>query len=332
MTPTFAEALQLNLVTPGILFFVLGLVAAVLKSDLKFPEPIYAAMTIYLLVAIGFKGGVSLSKTDLGSLVPPVGALIALGALIPAWCYPVLRRLGRLSPADAAAIACHYGSVSAMTFLAGTNFLTSIGMPYEPHTVAFLAVMESPAIIVGILIGRLVTRAKTPGTPALAATVRAALYESVTGKSVVLLVGAMLVGWACGPRGAAATEGFFVAPFQGILALFLLEMGLVAGHRLRDLRHVGLFLVAFGVLAPIFHGTLGIFIAYATGLSVGSAVLVGLLAASASYIAAPATVRTAIPEANPTFYLTAALVITFPFNITLGIPLYHALARAIYGG
>jgi hypothetical protein len=183
--------------------------------------------------------------------------------------------------------------------------------------------MEAPAIIVGVVLGRL----GNPDRGALGSTLRTAVHEAVLGRSVVLLVGAMLIGWASGKKGAEATAGFFVTPFQGILALFLLEMGMVAARRFGDLKRVGRFLLGFGVVAPVVHGTVGILAARLLGLDTGTGMLLGTLAASASYIAAPAAMRLSLPEANPTFYLTAALGITFPFNITLGLPLYLELAR-----
>ncbi len=295
-------AIQSNLLSPAVLFFVLGVFAAVSKSDMKFPESLYTTLTIYLLTAIGFKGGVAIHEAGLGAVWLPALAAMGLGGLIPLWTYPVLRKLGKFSVADAGAIAAHYGSVSAVTFIAATNFLKSIHEPFENYASAFLAVMESPAIIVGVMLG----------------------------KGVLLLIGAMVIGSLCGKRGMESVEGFFVTPFQGVLALFLLEMGMVAGRRLGDLKKVGLFLLIFGVTAPLVHGLAGVLLGGWVGLSVGGATLLGVLAASASYIAAPAAVRLSVPEANPTFSLTAALAITFPFNISLGIPLFFEAAKLFH--
>ncbi len=321
-----SEALLANLLSPAVLFFALGLVAALVRSELKFPEPLYSALTIYLLVAIGFKGGVAMTEAGLGRIWLPALAAIGLGAFIPLWTYPVLRWGGRLAPVDAAAIAAHYGSVSAVTFLAATNYLTAIGRPYESHAVALLAVMESPAILVGVILGK---RALGPrgGVPVpLGLIVREALF----GRSIFLLLGALVVGALCGPAGMRKVEPFFVTPFQGVLSLFLLEMGIVAGRRLEDLRRVGPFLLAFGVIVPVVNGLLGVLVGQAAGLSLGGGMLLGVLAASASYIAAPAAVRLALPEANPTLSLTSALAVTFPFNLTLGIPLFDAWAGYLY--
>lgn len=323
----FLDAIQANLLSPAVLFFALGITATLVRSDLKFPEALYTALTVYLLTAIGFKGGVALADAGLGAVWRPTLAALLLGALIPLWTYPVLRYLGRLSPVDSAAVAAHYGSVSAVTFIAATNFLRQVNEPYENYASAFLAVMESPAIIVGILLGKAALRdSGATWGPA----VRQALREAAFGRSVLLLVGALVIGALSGKRGMANVEGFFVTPFQGVLALFLLEMGMVAARRLGDLQKVGLFLLAFGITAPLVHGALGLLAGHAVGLSLGGTTLLGVLAASASYIAAPAAMRLALPEANPTLYLTASLAITFPFNITLGLPLYYAAARWLH--
>ncbi|MBX3747561.1 MAG: sodium-dependent bicarbonate transport family permease [Verrucomicrobiae bacterium] len=323
----FLTALFSNLCTPAVLFFALGVAAAVLRSDLKFPEPFYVALTVYLLVAIGFKGGVSLAEAGLGRVLLPGLAALGLGAAIPLWTYPILRVAGRMSAVDAAAVAAHYGSVSAVTFIAATNYLKSIGVAYENHATALLAVMESPAILTGVLLARLAGRS---GGATTGAPVMEAVREAMLGRSVILLVGGLVVGALSGEEGMAKVEAFFVAPFQGVLALFLLEMGTVAGRRLGDLRKVGAFLVGFGLVMPVVHGMVGVIVGHWAGLELGGATLFGVLAASASYIAAPAAIRMSLPEANPTYYLTASLAITFPFNIALGIPLYYSMARWWY--
>lgn len=328
MTADLPHALAANLVSPAVLFFVLGVAAALLRSDLKLPEPLYVTLTVYLLTAIGFKGGVAIHEAGVGTVLLPAVAAMALGAAIPFWTYAVLRYAGRLRPVDAAAVAAHYGSVSAVTFIAATNYLTGLQVPYEKYATAFLAVMESPAIVVGVLLGKL----SLDGSRGIAvATLGPILREAVLGRSVVLLVGALLIGMASGPAGMAQVEPFFVTPFQGVLALFLLEMGLVAGQRLGDLRRVGVFMAGCGIVLPVLHGLLGVWLGRATGLSVGGTTLLGVLAASASYIAAPAAIRLSLPEANPALYLTSSLAVTFPFNLTLGIPLYYGAARALHG-
>jgi len=321
------DAIRANLLSPAVLFFALGVLAALVKSDLKFPEPLYIALTIYLLTAIGFKGGVAIAEAGLGAVWAPALAAMLLGALIPLWTYPVLRFGGRLPSVDAAAIAAHYGSVSAVTFIAATNFLKQVNQPHESYATAFLAVMESPAIVVGIVLGKAAGSARGS---IWGQTTRLAMREAVFGRSVLLLVGSLVIGALSGKRGMASVEGFFVTPFQGVLALFLLEMGMVAARRLEDLKKVGLFLLGFGVCAPLLHGCLGLLAGKLVGLSLGGTTLLGVLAASASYIAAPAAMRLSLPEARPTLYLTAALAITFPFNIIFGIPIYFAIARWLY--
>lgn len=318
------EAIQTNLASPPILFFVLGLIAAAVKTDLRFPEPLYITLTIYLLVAIGFKGGVAVASAGLGAVWLPALAAVALGAAIPLWSYPILRFVGKLPAVDAAAIGAHYGSVSAVTFIAAVSYLNELKQPYEAYASAFLAVMESPAIVVGVVLGKLATRREEAS---LRSVLGLALHEGLLGRSVFLLLGSLLVGFLCGQRGLDATAGFFVTPFQGILSLFLLEMGMVAARRFGDLRKVGLFLVGFGVLMPLAHGVIGIMLGQWAGLSLGGAMLLGVLASSASYIAAPAAMRLSLPEANPTLYLTSALAVTFPFNITFGLPFYYEVAR-----
>jgi hypothetical protein len=304
------EAIQANLLSPAVLFFALGISAALTKSDLKFPEPLYTGLTIYLLVAIGLKGGGAIAEAGIAKVWLPALAAMLLGAVIPLWTYPVLRIGGKFSGVDAAAIAAHYGSVSAVTFIA-----------------AFLAVMESPAILVGVVLGKLAARraGETSG-----GSLKTAMHEALFGRSIFLLVGALLVGALSGEAGMKKVEPFFGAPFQGVLALFLLEMGIVAGRRLVDLRKVGLFLLGFGIVVPLINGFLGVGLGKFTGLELGGATLLGVLAASASYIAAPAAIRMSLPDANPTYSLTAALAITFPFNITLGIPICLEIARRFY--
>ena len=328
MTAEVLDAIRANLLSPAVLFFALGLVAALTKSDLRFPEPLYVGLTIYLLIAIGFKGGVAIAEAGIAKVWLPALAAMALGAFIPLWTYPVLRLGGKFSAVDAAAVAAHYGSVSAVTFIAATNYLKAIDQPFESHATAFLAVMESPAILVGVVLGKLATKKAGQNS---GASIKTAMHEAIFGRSIFLLVGALLVGAACGDVGMKKVEPFFVTPFQGVLALFLLEMGIVAGRRFEDLKKIGPFLLVFGVVAPLLNGALGVCVGKLVGLGLGGATLMGVLSSSASYIAAPAAIRMSLPEANPTLYLTSSLAITFPFNITLGIPIYFEMARVLYG-
>lgn len=318
------SAVQANLLSPAVLFFGLGVLAAVARSDLKFPEPLYVALTIYLLVAIGFKGGVAIAEAGLARLWLPALLGVALGMGIPLWAYPVLRGLGRLTAVDAAALAAHYGSVSAVTFIAATNYLAAVAQPADGYAAALLAIMEAPAILVGVFLGK---RFGASAEGAGSGSVRSVIHETLFGRSVLLLIGALVIGALTGPTGMEKVGPFFVTPFQGVLALFLLEMGTVAGRRLGDLRKAGAFLVGFGIVAPLLNGGLGVLLGHLAGLSTGTAAILGVLAASASYIAAPAAIRVALPAANPTYYLTASLAVTFPFNLTLGIPYCHAFAN-----
>jgi len=314
-----ADILLANLLSPVVLAFVLGIVASLVKSDLEFPRPLYDALSIYLLLAIGLKGGAELSATPIGEFALPALATLALGLVTPITAYNILRRLGRMDRVNSAALAAHYGSVSAVTFIVAVSFGTLAGFESEGFMPALVAILEVPAIIVALMIAY--TRSKRAGSW------QAALHEVVTGRSVILLVGGLLIGLAAGKEGMEGVAPFFVNGFKGALTLFLLEMGLVTARRLRDLKEVGVFLVGFGVLVPIVHGALGTWAGIASGLSIGGAAVLGAMVSSASYIAAPAAVRIALPEANPTFYLTAALGITFPFNLTLGIPLYFWIAE-----
>lgn len=312
------DSLAANLLSPIILAFVLGAIASLVRSDLRLPEPLYNGLSIYLLLAIGLKGGVELSQTPLGVFVGPAFLTLGLGLVTPLTAYYVLRKMGRFARVDAAAIAAHYGSVSAVTFIVAIAFGAATGRPAEGFMPALVAILEVPAIVVALMIA--FVRDERAGSW------REALHEVLAGRSVVLLVGGLLIGWAVGPAGFEPVAPFFVSGFQGALVLFLLEMGIVAARRLRDLRAVGAFLVGFGVLLPIAHGALAVWTGGLVGLSVSGSAVLGAMVSSASYIAAPAAVRIALPEANPTYYLTASLGVTFPFNVTLGIPLYYAFA------
>lgn len=317
------ELVRLNLLSPMALAFVLGIVATLVRSDLRIPDALYSSLSIYLLLAIGLKGGAELSAAAASQVIGPALAAVLLGVCIPMWSFAILRARGRFSVADAAALAAHYGSVSAVTFSASLTFLEQAQVPYEGFLPALVALMEIPGIVVALVIARW-----RMGGGGAWGTV---LHEVFAGKSLVLLFGGLVIGFLGGKQGFGQVAPLFVDPFKGALTLFLLEMGMVAARQIRDLARVGPFLAVFGVLMPIAHGALGVWLGNLVGLSAGGAMVLGTLAASASYIAAPAAVRIALPEANPGYYLTAALVITFPFNLTLGLPLYYAIARAIYG-
>jgi hypothetical protein len=317
-----------NLTSPVILCFVLGLAAALARSDLNFPEAIAKGMSLYLLFAIGFKGGAAVSAhgADL-SLGLAVGAGVALSFALPVLAYALLRALARgVSSVDAAAVSGHYGSISIVTFVAASALLTQQGMAAEGYMVAVAAAMEAPAIITALW---LATRFGGGGARLDAEGWREILLNG----SIVLLLGAFAIGWATGARGLAEVAPLIDAPFRGILCLFLLDMGLVAGRGLRAAR--GLItpgVLAFGVLMPLLGGAVGLLSGHLLGLSVGGVATMATLAGSASYIAVPAAMRVALPAANPALYLTLALGITFPFNLVVGIPLWIAVATTLTGG
>lgn len=313
-----------NLLDPIVLCFVVGVTAGLLKSDLKLPDQLYETLSIYLLFAIGLKGGVELAKSNLGEVVMPAMATLALGVVIPILAYNILRRLGRFDSTNAAAIAAHYGSVSAVTYAVVLSYLFQIGVQFEPYVTVLLVVLEVPAIAVGILIARLRSSKSTLKWGPL-------LHEVFLGKSIYLLVGGLLVGYVAGPDRTEAISPLFFDLFKGALALFLLEMGIITSRRLSDLKKTGPFLVGFGLIMPLISGLLGTLLGAASGLSLGGTTVLATLAASASYIAAPAAMRMALPKANPTLYLTASLGITFPFNIIFGIPVYHWMSTTIHG-
>lgn len=313
--------LSSNLLSPIILLFVLGIIASLVRSDLKLPEPLYNGLAIYLLLAIGLKGGVELNQTPLSEFVGPALITLFLGILTPIIAYNVLRRLGHFDRINASAIAAHYGSVSAVTFIVAIAFGTMTGRVAEGFMPALVAILEVPAIVVGLMIA--FTRDKRAGSW------QEALHEVLAGRSILLLAGGLIIGWITGPTGFEPISPFFEAGFKGALGLFLLEMGIITARRLEGLREVGGFLIGFGIFVPIFHGLLAVWLGSLVGLSLAGSAVLGAMVSSASYIAAPAAVRIALPEANPTFYLTASLGITFPFNITLGIPLYYAFAEWI---
>ncbi len=302
------------------LFFLLGVAARLIRSDLKIPAAIYEILSIYLLLAIGLKGGIELAKQDFLSLLPAVGGVLLMGLLLPLLAYPVLRR--RLTIPDSASIAAHYGSVSVVTYAVCVTALTNRSIAYEAYFPIFVAILEVPAILIGVMLARL----GASGTGAHTDW-RALGHEIFSGKSVVLLIGGIAIGWIGGPTSIEPLAPLFIGLFKGALCIFLLEMGLVAASRLDDLRRAGLFLAAFGLLFPILGAAIGLAFSALLGFSVGGTALLMTLGASASYIAAPAAMRIAVPEANPALSIGAALGITFPLNITLGIPLYIAVAE-----
>jgi hypothetical protein len=307
---------------PVILFFLLGLGAGLLGSELRLPHAVYEFLTVILLIAIGLKGGVELSKQSFGSLAGQMGLVVLMGVALPLLAFPVLKTLGRLSRADAASIAAHYGSVSVGTYAAAAAWMTARNIAFEEYMPLFVVLLEAPAIVVGILLARGVSRETNW---------RKLGHEIFLGKGIVLLAGGLLIGWAVGPKGVEPIGGLFFDLFKGVLALFLLEMGLIAASQFGNLRKHGIFLVLFGILMPLGSAAIGGGLGAYMGLSLGGTALLATLAASASYIAVPAAMRLAVPEANPALSLTVALGITFPFNVLVGIPLYHRAVLTLFG-
>ena len=321
-----------NLLIPAVLFFALGFFARLVRSDLRFPADLAKVLSIYLLVAIGLHGGVELGKADLVKAAQAVLWAVVLGLGLPVAGYAALVMTRRVPRLDAAAIAAHYGSVSAGTFLTAVAYLQSAGIPYETYPVIMLAVMESPAIIIGLLLAARARRMADGGAAAVN-HLPAMLREALTNGSVLLLVGSMLIGAVATADSVARLKPFIDDIFMGALCLFLLEMGMEAGRRIEDFKRVGATLSLFAVLMPLAGGAIGAAIGHGVlGFGVGGTLLVAVLAASASYIAVPPAMRIAVPEANPSFYLTMSLGITFPFNVIVGIPLYRQFAEWLAGG
>ncbi len=325
---TLSEILDLaasNLVSPLILSFVLGAFAALVRSDLTFPEAAAKAMSIYLLFAIGFKGGVSVAGHGVdGALGISLVAGLLLSALLPFVAFGLLKLLTRLDRLNAAAVAGHYGSISIVTFVAGTSILETQGIASEGFMVAVAAAMEAPAILSALWLISAGGKGRMDGH---------LWREILLNGSIVLLVGAFAIGMITGEEGLAEISSFIVSPFKGVLCLFLLDMGLVAGRSIRDSRGAltaGVFV--FGVVMPFVGAAIGAMAGLLIGLSLGGVFLLMVLSASASYIAVPAAMRVAVPEADAGIYLTLSLGVTFPLNLAIGLPVYLAVAKALVGG
>jgi uncharacterized protein len=312
-----------------VLFFALGVFARLVKSDLRLPGALYETLSIYLLLAIGLKGGIELSKQPLAALAPQVLACMMLGFAIPFVLFPLLRAL-RLGAADAAALGAHYGSVSVVTFAVATAALARQGIPHESHAALWVAVMEAPGLVAGILLARW-AQPSVSGQASVAggSRWRQLGHDVLFGKSVLLLMGGLAIGAFAGEAGTAPIKAVFIDPFKGVLALFLLELGLVAGGRLAEVKRFGAAVLVVGLGVPPLLAVAGALVGVALGLSTGGVAILATLAASASYIAAPTAMRIAVPEANAALSITAALGITFPFNIVVGIPLYITLAQRL---
>jgi uncharacterized protein len=306
-----------NILNPPVLFFFLGMLAIFVKSDLEIPAPLPKLFSLYLLFAIGFKGGVELAKSGVNqAVVLTILAAVLMACLVPLYSFFILRI--KLDAYNAAAIAATYGSISAVTFITAGSFLQQLEIAFDGYMVAALALMESPAIIVGLILVNLFAVNQSEREFVWSEVLHEAFFNS----SVFLLVGSLLIGLLTGEHGWEVLKPFTQDMFYGVLTFFLLDMGLVAARRIRELEKTGLFLILFALLMPVFNATIGLLLAWVIQMSAGDALLFCVLCASASYIAVPAAMRLTVPEANPSFYVSTALAVTFPFNIIVGIPLY----------
>lgn len=319
-----------NLLSPITLSFCLGMLSKLVKSDLSIPKDIYVGISIYLLFALGMKGGVELAGAEFKDIIKPAIATLLIGSIIPILVFYILKKIARFSAADSAGIAAHYGSVSAVTFIAAQNYVTEFIQahpslpPLEGFMPTLLALLESPGINIALALGVIYgANKKSISKSSLA-------HEILTGRTMILLVGGLIIGSLIGHKNWEMVSGFYDSKgpiFRGLLCIFLLEMGIVAGSRLSEFKKVGVFLFFFGLIMPIINASIAILLGSWAGLSIGGCVVLATMAASASYIAAPPAVRMTLPDANPSYYLTLSLAITFPFNIILGIPLYMEIAE-----
>lgn len=306
-----------NILNPPVLFFFLGMTAVFVKSDLEIPPPVPKFLSLYLLFSIGFKGGVELVKSGITQeVILTLVAAMLMACVVPIYTFFILKL--KLDTYDAAAIAATYGSISAVTFITASAFLSELGITFDGFMVAALALMESPAIIVGLILVNIFTTDSDKRDLSWSEV----LQEAFLNSSVFLLVGSLLIGILTGEHGWQVLEPFTQGLFYGVLTFFLLDMGLVAARRIKDLQKTGFFLISFAILIPIVNASVGLAIARFISMSQGDALLFAVLCASASYIAVPAAMRMTVPEANPSLYVSTALAVTFPFNIIVGIPLY----------
>jgi hypothetical protein len=340
------QLIQSNLLTPIILFFLFGIIAARIKSDLKIPEAISEFLPIYLLAAIGLHGGIEMRNTGFENMLIPMLAAIGLSLLFTLNHYQILRRLGKFNIFDSYALASTYGAVGAVTFSVGLSFLKNQGVSSEGYLAAILAVLEPVAFILAIFLTNMAVskqiRAKKQSATGDASSdidvglkqtktkLSQVLHESITGKAIVILLGSIVIGYIIGESGFDSIRIVFDEMFTGAIVIFMIEMGIIAGQRLDDIKKVGIFLIAFAIIMPTFNGIIGVLVATAMGLSLGGAVMFGLLLASASFIAAPAVLRHAIPQAKPSLYITSALGITFPYNIIVLLPIMFTISTLVH--
>ena len=339
------QLIQSNLLTPIVLFFLFGIIAARIISDLKIPEAISEFLPIYLLAAIGLHGGIEMRKTGFEEMLVPMLVAIGLSLLFTLNHYQILRRLGKFNIFDSYALASTYGAVGAVTFSVGLSFLKNQGVTSEGYLAAILAVLEPVAFILAIFLTNMAVskqiRTKKQsisddeeldiGMKETKTKLSQVLKESITGKAIVILLGSIVIGYIIGEEGFEPISIVFDELFTGAIVIFMIEMGIIAGQRLEDIKKVGIFLTAFSVIIPTINGIIGVLVSTALGLSLGGAVMFGLLLASASFIAAPAVLRHAIPQANPSLYITSALGITFPYNIIVLLPIMFTVSTWVHG-
>ena len=339
------ELIQSNLLTPIVLFFLFGIIAARIKSDLKMPEAISEFLPIYLLAAIGLHGGIEMRKTGFDEMLIPMLVAIGLSLLFTLNHYQILRRLGKFNIFDSYALASTYGAVGAVTFSVGLSFLKNQGVTSEGYLAAILAVLEPVAFILAIFLTNMAVskqiRTKKQsisddeeldiGMKQTSTKLSQVLKESITGKAIVILLGSIVIGYIIGKEGFEPISIVFDELFTGAIVIFMIEMGIIAGQRLEDIKKVGIFLTSFSIIIPTINGIIGVLVSTALGLSLGGAVMFGLLLASASFIAAPAVLRHAIPQANPSLYITSALGITFPYNIIVLLPIMFTISTWVHG-
>ena len=318
-----------NILNPPILFFFLGMLAVFLKSDLSIPQPLPKLFSLYLLIAIGLHGGYELSKSGLDiNVLKALLLAIFMATLVPIYSYFILKR--KLDTYNAIAVAATYGSISAVTFITGITYLQTMGVEYGGYMVAAMTLMESPAIVIGLVFAAVFAKDKNSDKENKTDW-KEILREAFLNPSVYLLIGALVIGILTGEKGWTSMEPLFGTLFKGFLAFFLLDMGLVAARKIYELRKVGYFLIVFALVMPIINASVAVGLAYFFELSKGDAFLLALLSGSASYIAVPAAMRLSVPQANPGIYLPLSLAITFPFNISLGIPLYYFFINTLWG-
>jgi len=341
------QLIQSNLLTPIILFFLFGIIAARIKSDLKIPEAISEFLPIYLLAAIGLHGGIEMRNTGFENMLIPMLVAIGLSLLFTLNHYQILRRLGKFNIFDSYALASTYGAVGAVTFSVGLSFLKNQGVSSEGYIAAILAILEPVAFILAIFLTNMAVSKQIKAKKKSFTNddssdsdvdvqnktkLSQVLHESITGKAIVILLGSIIIGYIIGEEGFGSIKIVFDEMFTGAIVIFMIEMGIIAGQRLDDIKKVGIFLTAFAIIMPTFNGIVGVLVATVMGLSLGGAVMFGLLLASASFIAAPAVLRHAIPQAKPSLYITSALGITFPYNIIVLLPIMFTISSIIHTG